>query len=183
MIGPGDYLQAEFDYTQGASRYSNHTLGTFNYIEYNGNKLGYGFNSDAVFFAGSALELTTAWTVNAAYTHNWNAAWKSSLFGSYMAMDYNSNANLLMCGGAAAVAAGCNQDWAIWGAGLRTQWAVSSTFQIGLEVLYAKLDSASSAGGVIFQNAANGAKPAGFYADGDINNWAVRLRVNRDFYP
>ncbi len=30
--------------------------------------------------------------------------------------------------------AGCDMDWQAWGAGLRTEWAVSSSFQIGLEV-------------------------------------------------
>ena len=183
MIGAGDYFQAEVDYTQGASRYSNATAVVFNYVEYNGNTVGYGFNSDAVYVTGSQLELTTSWAVNAAYTHNWNAAWKSTLWGSYMAMLYNTNANNMLCTGTAAGASGsCNMDWAIWGAGLRTQWAVSSTFQIGLEVLYAHLDSAQEFLSTPQINA-NGTKPAGVYHSGDIDNWAVRLRVNRDFYP
>jgi hypothetical protein len=197
MIGPGDYFQAEVDYTQGASRYANHTSGVFDYRMYDGNSFGFGINSDAVFGgspvggAPSALELTTAWAVNAAYTHNWNAAWKSTLWGSYLAFNYNSNANAMLCSaigdgagaGTAAVAnPGCNMDWSVWGVGLRTQWAVSSTFQIGLEVLYANLNSADTSTGLI-KLGANSTKPAGTFRVDDQNNWAVRLRVNRDFYP
>ncbi len=37
--------------------------------------------------------------VNAAYTHNWNAAWKSTLWGSYMAQSYNTAGNNLLCTG------------------------------------------------------------------------------------
>ena len=182
MIGPGDFFMAEVDYTQGASRYANHQAATFNYVEYRGNTIGLGYNSDAVYTTGSALELTTSWAVNAAFTHNWNAAWKSTLWGSYMAMLYDTNANNMLCAGAGVAPAGCNMNWAIWGGGLRTQWAVSSTFQIGLEVLYAHLDSATEFVSTP-QQATNVTKPAGVYHLGNMDNWAVRLRVNRDFYP
>ena len=73
-------------------------------------------------------------------------------------------------------------DWNVWGAGLRTQWAVSSTFQIGLEVLYAKLQSASTSTGTILLGS-NSTKPGGTYRVDDQDNWAFRFRVNRDFYP
>jgi hypothetical protein len=193
MLGKGDFFMAEFDYTQGASRYDNHTAAVWNYIMFKGNNVGIGINSDAVYggtVAGanaSGLELTTTWNVNAAYTHQWNAAWKTTLWGSYMQQDYNSNANAMLCtgGGVGAVApAGCDMDWNIWGLGLRTEWAVSSNFQIGLEVLYAKLDSASTPGNLVAA-AATGAKPASgaLYTVGDQDNWAVRLRINRNFYP
>ena len=196
MIGPGDYFQAEVDYAQGATRYVNMTATVWDYSKYNGNEFGWGFNTDAVYggspAAGtaSALELTTAWGVMAAYTHNWNAAWKSSLWADYMAVSYNSNANNMLCdagigvnaGSAAVAVPGCNMDWQTWGVGLRTQWAVSSTFQIGLEVLYARLQSADAPLGII-NLPTNSTKPAGTYVVSDQDNWAFRFRVNRDFYP
>ncbi len=54
MIGPGDYFQAEVDYTEGASRYANNTAGIWNYIIYSGNSVGFGVNTDAVY--GSACQ-------------------------------------------------------------------------------------------------------------------------------
>ena len=47
---------------------------------------------------GNDLQLTTAWNVNAAYTHFWDPAWKSTLWGAYMAVNFNSTANILLCG-------------------------------------------------------------------------------------
>jgi hypothetical protein len=198
-LGKGDYFQAEGDYAQGALRYLNMTAVVGDYIIYKGATIGYGLNTDAVyaapgaFIAGYAgdLHLTTAWGVNAAYTHNWSPAWKSTLWGGYMAVSYDGTANALLCGGVGQVAAGCDNDWNIFGGGLRTQWAVSSTFQIGLEVLYARLDSATPVGGAITQSGANGTKAgcavgvlgSPCYAVQDQDNWAIRLRVNRDFYP
>ncbi len=52
VISKGDYFEAEVDYTQGASRYLNNTALVWNYVKYDGNTIGYGFNADAVFGAG-----------------------------------------------------------------------------------------------------------------------------------
>jgi hypothetical protein len=197
MIGPGDYLQAEVDYTQGATRYLNMTATSWDYSIYEGNQVAFGYQTDAVYggtvAAGNTtdLQLTTAWAVNAAYTHFWNKSWKSTLWGSYMASNYNSSANALLCaaGGAgtgagttAVAAAGCNMNWNVWGLGLRTQWNVTSDFYLGLEVLYARLDSAETpTGTAVF--APGGTKPTQTYSIGDIDTWAVRFRAHKDFYP
>jgi hypothetical protein len=196
MIGHGDYLQAEVDYTEGASRYSNMTAFQWDYVKYDGNTVGFGYETDGVFggtvAAGTAsgIELTTTWAVNAAYTHFWNPAWKTTLWGSYRAVSYNDQANAMICNGqlglnlgtAAPNIAGCDMNWDAWGLGLRTEWAVSHTFQIGLEVLYANLDSAQEPTGTVTAGGSNG-KPAGTYTISDQDQWAVRLRVNRAFYP
>ena len=45
--------------------------------------------------------------------------------------------------GTLAVAdAGCNNNWSTWGVGSRTQWDVTKTFYLGVEVLYSELNSA-----------------------------------------
>ncbi len=169
----------------------------WDYVKYDGNTVGFGYETDAVYggsvAAGTAsdLELTTTWAVNAAYTHFWNPAWKSTLWGSYRAVSYNSSANNMICDGQAglgnrgttAVAiTGCDMNWEAWGLGLRTEWAVSKTFQMGLEVLYANLNSASEPNGLVTAGGTGG-KPAGVYTVSDQDQWAVRLRVNRPFYP
>jgi hypothetical protein len=203
FIGMGDYFQAEVDYTQGASRYSNATALAWDWTAFDGNTFGFGYETDGVFagnlFAGNTtgIELTTTWAVNAAYTHFWNPAWKSTLFGAYRAVSYPGLANAILCtgigggngvggtGSNAVAAAGCDMDWSTWGVGLRTEWAVSHTFQIGLEVLYAKLQSASTFNNLIDAVAlgAGTNKPAGPYTVSDQDNWSFRFRVNRTFYP
>jgi hypothetical protein len=196
MIGPGDYFQAEVDYAQGASRYTNTTASTWNYTSYHGSNVGIGINSDAVYggvvgATASDLQLTTSWAANAAYTHQWNKAWKTTLWGSYYAQKYNTLGNAMLCSAAgmgagvgttAVATAGCNMNWSMWGLGLRTQWNVTSDFYLGLEVLYSSLNGLDTPAGTIALTA-NGTKPAGTYTIQDQNIWAVRFRAHKDFYP
>ena len=155
MIGQGDYLQAQINYTQGALRYAFQTPNS-NYGKVEGADLGFGVLSDAVYggtvVAGNAtqLNLTTAWNINAAYEHFWNPQWRTSLYGGYGAVSYNEQANNMLCSfagagagtgtGTAAVATpGCNMDWSTWWLGSRTQWNVTKDFYMGFDVLYSKL--------------------------------------------
>jgi len=75
MIGPGDFLQAQVNYTQGALRYVFQTPNT-NWGKVEGQNEGFGVLSDAVYggllSTATDLELTTAWNINAAYEHFWN---------------------------------------------------------------------------------------------------------------
>jgi len=194
MIGQGDYLQAQVNYTQGALKYIFQTP-TSIWVKRDGKELGLGILSDAstggtVGSTATNLELTTGWGVNAAYEHFWNPQWRTSLYGGYAAVSYGDRANAMICssgffpagngtlntGGTSAVAApGCDTDWSTWWVGSRTQWNVSKDFYMGLDVLYLKLQSMSYNGNVsIF---------AGPGSAADQDNWMVRFRVHRDFYP
>ncbi len=168
FIGQGDYFQFQVNYTQGALRYLMQTTNS-NWGKVNGNSVGFGEVSDAVFGGilanGSAtdLQLTTAWNVNAAYEHFWNPKWRTSVYGGYAAVNYGDSANGLLCqafgggnasivGGTAIVAnPGCDNNWQTWWIGTRTQWNVTKDFYMGLV--------------------------------SDVDNWSFRFRVHRDFYP
>jgi hypothetical protein len=68
--------------------------------------------------------------------------------------------------------------WSTWWLGSRTQWNVTKDFYLGVDLMYAKLHSATTATG----------SPGGFVSDsattvGDVDNWQFRFRVHRDFYP
>ncbi|MGE0061326.1 MAG: porin [Xanthobacteraceae bacterium] len=197
MLGAGDFLQVEVDYTKGASRYSNSTAATFDMSKYDGTTFGWGFETDAVYGGtlaganGSNVELTSTWALNAAYTHFWTPALKSTLWGSYREVNYNNSANAMLCSGlglgtgsgtGAAATAGCDMDWSAWGLGLRTEWAATKNLSIGLEVLYAELNSASTPTGTIAL-AGNGTKPAATYTVADQDQVAIRFRATRNFYP
>ena len=79
------------NYTQGALRYvfqtPNSQLGQGPATR----TQGFGVLSDAVYGGATfparlrqpALQLTTAWNVNAAYEHFWNPRWRTSLYGGY----------------------------------------------------------------------------------------------------
>ncbi len=127
MIGKGDYFQAQVTYAEGAIRYTNMTAIDWDYVKFDGKDVGFGYNTDAVYggtvAAGKAsdLELTTTWAVNAAFTHHWNPAWKSTLWGSYRASrTTTASANNMICeaggaganaGHAAVAVTGCDMDW------------------------------------------------------------------------
>jgi hypothetical protein len=132
MIGPDDFLQAQVNYARGALRYVFQTPNT-NWGKVHGADEGFGTLTDAVYggtIAGGTatnLELTTAWNVNAAYEHFWNPRWRTSVYGGYAAVSYDTAANNLLDSGDASVAApaGFDMDWQTWWIGSRTQWNVT----------------------------------------------------------
>ena len=150
MIGQGDYLQMQVNYTEGALRYLFMTPNS-NWGKVEGATEGFGILTDGVFggtLAGgnaTSVELTTAWGFNAAFEHYWNKKWQTSLYGGYSAVSYNSTAQSLIWNGnpASVPAAGFDMDWSTWYVGSRTQYNVDSQTSIGLDVLYSKLQTAS----------------------------------------
>ena len=194
MIGQGDYLQAQVNYTQGALRYVFQTPNS-NWGQVDGASAAFGVVSDAVYGGGlfgtgtnaaTGLELTTAWNVNAAYEHFWNPRWRTSLYGGYAAVSYGDTANSLLCNGnTGVVTSGCNMNWQTWWIGSRTQWNVTKDFYMGVDVLYSKLQTAND-GNFCGPNGNQACGIGGGSFDAlakDVDNWAFRFRVHRDFYP
>jgi hypothetical protein len=204
FITQGDWFQAQANVTQGALRYLFNTPNS-NWGKINGANEAYGVLSDCVYGGVAAVgnntgcQLTSAWGVNAGYEHYWTPAWHTSLYGAYYAVSYGKGtggANAMLCtaagfgnglGGTLAVAGGgCNNDWSTWGIGSRTQWDVTKTFYLGVEVLYSQLNSAQTGTGSVLT------PPGGFATysfGGGINNastasnWMVSVRAHRDFLP
>ena len=190
MIGQGDYLQAQVNYTEGALRYIFQTPNS-NWGKIDGNSAAFGPLSDAVFggfvgevgiFAPTDLNLTTAWNVNVAFEHFWNPSWRTSLYGGYAAVSYNETANSLLCNGALSLAVStCNMDWSTWWIGSRTQWNITKDFYMGFDTMYAKLHSADF--GPVGTLPSSAAVNGGSFPKDDTDNWQFRFRVHRDFYP
>ena len=197
--GAGDYFQFQVNYTQGALRYIfMNPNGSFGFRD--GAGFGFGIDTDAVYggtidtATTTDLQLTTAWNVNAAYEHFWNPRWRTSLYGGYAEVSFNGRANAMLCSqgfqqlplvggvGVNAVArAGCDNDWNTWWLGSRTQWNVTKDFYMGVDVLYQKLNSATTPTGLVPTGLA--VLPFGVSHVENVDNWAFRFRVHRDFYP
>ena len=139
----GDTLGIQAVYARGASAYAGQGQSTFNVVR--GDNIGMGFVTDAVYAGvGSDLELTTAWSVTAGVEHNWNPAWRTSLYGGYENISYNQNATAEICAGLAPGGAGaftsaggftpanCNPDFSFWQIGSRTIWTPARGFGIGI---------------------------------------------------
>lgn len=189
MIGQGDFFQAQINYTEGAARYVHNTPNT-NWSKLDGNSAGFGFLSDAVFGGqidadappATELQLTTVWGINAAYDHFWNPRWRTSVYDGYAAVSYNEIANNILCTGDPTVSRlNCDNDWSTWWVGSRTQWNVTKDFYMGVDVMYAKLQSANWGLVGVQPNTALSAVGARPISDQDQLHF--RFRVHRDFYP
>jgi hypothetical protein len=197
MIGPGDYFQIQGIYSQGSTGYLSQTPSGAAMNLWKGNTIGYGFWEDGVYTnpaGGTAgkIELTTGWSVFGSYEHFWTPSLRTSVYGTYVELKHNGTATAAICatqtGLSSAVqgGVGCNPDWNSWAIGSRSQWNITKDLYVGLDVIYLKLNSASSSTGTI-ATAASGGKPAsaaaGLYTVSDQDTWAATWRIHRDIVP
>ena len=85
---------------------------------------------------------------------------------------------------------GCNMNWSTWGIGSRTQWDVTKTFYLGVEVLYTQMESAKTGCGGVIPGSCGGALGGNTVSFGNAglleshaSNWLVSVRAHRDFLP
>jgi hypothetical protein len=199
-ISQGDYLESEVNYTEGALRYLNQTANTSMTFA-NGGEQSYGIMTDCVYggigATATGCEKTTGWSAVLAYEHYWTPQWHQSFIGAYMAVNYDTAANNMLCalegptqgtglGGTAVALPGCNNNWSYWGASSRLQWDVTESFYLGIEVLYLRQNTASSVTGFVPAAAGLGAPTlcsAGVCRNSDENTWVFTLRIHKDFLP
>jgi hypothetical protein len=191
-----DVFDSQFTYTEGALRYLIHAQNAAGYYQYQTQEFGYGIFSDGVFNNATlgSVELTTGWAVNASYDHRWSPSLKTSIYGSYISISYNANANASLCAsantaanagvGTANFATGvCDNDWQLWYIGSRTQWDVARAFYVGVDVLYQRLQTASAGATTVAGFTPGGVRPAGTYGISDQEAWSLVFRAHRDILP
>ena len=129
--------------------------------------------------AGSSVDLTTVWGINAAFEHGWTPSLKTSFYATYASVEYDLAA-ATMARIAVPVAGGSgNPDLSIWLVGSRTQWTPVKGLIMGVDVYYQRLQTAF-AGGVT--TAASGARTAG-YPVSDQGIWEFAFRIQRNILP
>ncbi len=155
--------------------------------------VGFGFTNDGIYSGtnnanGTSIQLTTAYGARAAFIHNWDAQWQSSLFGGYSRVDYNSTATGLYCTQYGRTVAGlntsysCNPDFSVYQVGFRTGWTPVPGLTFGAEVVYSRLDQqfAGRTGAAVTPSATL-AKPPGIYNFADQETINGNFRVVRNF--
>ena len=182
----GDNVGFNVCYAEGASGFCTN-MGAFSY--YNAStSIGLGWITDGVFALGTEVELTRVWSALAAYQHIWNPRWRTSFFGGYVNIDYNANATALICAnranitpltGAQPAGFNCSPDWSFYEIGTRTQFNPVPQLDIGLELLYTRVNTAFKGPANV---AANGSRPAVNLID-DQGVWSAMLRWQRNFFP
>ncbi len=187
----GDTFGVQAVYGQGASAYVGQGQGSF--VRYDGNNIGLGFETDGVYGAqGTSLELTTGWSITAGLEHHWNSRWRTSLYGGYEAFSYDAKATAELCAGLALGGAGssanvggftpsnCSPNFSFWQVGSRTVWNPVRELDLGVDVLYNRINTAF-AGPVTL--AANGSVPAGPFNAADTSVLSAVFRIQRNFLP
>ena len=127
---PGDTLAAEGVYSSGASGYATKANGPWmiygNGQSPTGGQVGLGWVADGVFlnsvhcnstvngvvnagvlpgcqeYAGSNVENTNVWSTYGVYEHLWTPKWRTSLYGGFVGVDYDSTAKSWICNNGAS---------------------------------------------------------------------------------
>ncbi|MGO4716417.1 porin [Bradyrhizobium sp. 2TAF24] len=161
--GAGDSLKVEASYAKGAAKYvfggTIDTSGGGRFAKVGtgagtAGSLAFGYVLDGVYSGtnganGSSIDLTSAWEVSAYYEHYWTPAWRTSLFGSYTAINYGSAGNaalLAAANGTGFLGAGSfngtntgNFNFAIAQVGTRTAWTPVQNLTLSAEFTYSRL--------------------------------------------
>ena len=199
--GPGDTINMDGVYTDGATRYNIQDLAgsAGGATVYGGTNLpgayqsvGFGIAPDTVFANGTQQQLIQTWGFRGAYTHNWNPFWNTAIYGAYAAVHYNDNAKVLLCGvggvggsiraglnpvGSGTAITTCNPDYNIGQLGLITRWTPVKNLTFSADFLYTMLDQ--KAAGTVSAASASIGKPAAIYELSDQHTYQLLLRAQR----
>ena len=155
--------------------------------------LGAAWAYDAIFDATTGTHLTSGCAFLAAVQHYWTPAVRSTVFGHYTSVNYNAGGTAAFCRGGTVAGAGttgnistaalavCNPDFRVFQIGSNTYWSPVRNLDIGVEVLYTRLDQSHV--GNWTTTAVQGARPAGLYTARDTDIFSGNLRFQRNFWP
>jgi hypothetical protein len=190
----GDSIAAQGVWSVGATGYAfANNAGPWAFFA--GTKLGLGFAEDGVFTNGSNMELTTAWSWNAAYEHRWDPKWRTSIYTGMLGVQYDGAAAAMICnafGPVGGVSTGgivgiskttnfnCAPNWSLYELGTRTMWNPVPDLDVGFDVVWYHLNTAFN-GSNINLTSPVGAKGIGTYAVANEESFGVTLRVQRNF--
>ncbi|MGJ4917758.1 porin [Bradyrhizobium sp. HKCCYLRH2015] len=190
--GPGDVVNLQAVYTDGASRYNFQSLANTTYSMYGSTgvagayqSIGFAGVGDAVFGTGTGLSTVQTWGMRGAFTHNWDPRWNTALYGAYAQVKYGQTGSALVCAGIAAtgmLTAGstCNPDFNLGQIGLITRWTPVKGLTFSADVTYSHLDQKFS-GTAIAPAVTSTAKPAATYQLKDQDTVSMLLRAQRNF--
>jgi Porin subfamily len=205
----GDKFWVEGTLAHGAGAYAGwigitttqvNTLGRFN-----GANVAAAWALDSIFGTlpstngATGQQLTNYFSIAAAIEHYWTPALRTDIFGNYSVVDFNDVATTLFCSSpqspirrigapttpltGATVAAGCNPDFNVWNVGARTIWNPAPQFDIGVEVMYSRIETKNDPNQVVLNFAGAGGRAAGVYAPSSESVWSSLLRLQRNFWP
>jgi hypothetical protein len=201
--GVGDTINVTGVYTDGATRYNIQDLGSAagaNTIYGNTSlpgayqSIGFGMAPDTVFGTLNGVktgqQTGQTWGARAAFSHNWDPYWSTSIYGAYAAVTYNDTSKQLICGDGVAggsfhaiYGAGvtrCNPDYNITQIGIVQRWTPVKNLTFSADLTYTMLDQKMS-GTINAPAVASIGKPGATYELKDQNTLLLLLRARRNW--
>lgn len=166
MLAAGDHLWLQAAYAEGANDYVLNGVG----IPGLGSTTITG--GDAYLDVFGNVKKAKAFGVTVAFVHFWTPTIRQGIGASYARLDYAASVETPFIAGTAVRPAGALVDNTELRIGTNLIWSPVRGFDIGVEVLYARVDPR---GRVINTNKNNGASV------GSEDSWEARLRFQRDF--
>ena len=204
----GGKFGVNFQYAKGAAGYG--SAGGNWFILDPGQSVGIGLMADGISTSAPTSRCLRCGTPSRSTSSAGHAPrWKTSFFGGYVDISYDGDAanhinrhlpgttGQVICGGVpvggAVFAPGltiapggvnnsCSPDFSYWQAGTRTQWNPHPNLDIGLEVLYTKLNTAYK-GALIAPGFNPGLPQNPVFELADQDVWSAFFRWQRNFYP
>jgi len=161
--------------------------------------IGLGYWTDGIYGNPGALagydgsvQNTVVWGVNASWDHLWTRNLKTSVYGSYIATEYNDTAAALIANATCNVAGAaantvtritvCEPDFQLWMVGTRTQWNITPSFYVGFDVAYTRLETAF-AGSALYTALAGAPRNTGTYSIESQDAVSLTARAHWDILP
>ena len=189
--GPGDTINVQAVYTDGATRYNFQSLFPQSFSMFSGSGIGAyqstGFAglSDGVFGVGTGIDTVKTWGFRGGFTHNCDPYWSTGIYGGYAQLKYGDTGKALICTNFVALApsnglAGCNPDFNFAVIGGNVVWTPVKNLAFTADVNWSHLDQKYS-GTIASPGIATAAKPAARYELKDQNSVSMLLRAQRSF--
>jgi hypothetical protein len=161
MLAAGDVLWLNAGYADGMTEYTTNWT-SFKSSDTSRNVGGMVSNHPSFGAGANGIETFKSWNVAALLTHFWAPQWRNSFVATYGSINAPATANAAAWG----TAAGGYADAKVWNVGSQLTFLPTKDFEIGVDVLYAR---------VINSNSATAA------ANVSQGNWTGRMRVERTF--
>jgi Porin subfamily len=191
--GPGDVINMQAVYTDGASRYNFNSLMPTSFAMYGGSGFAYqsvglaavadGIYSGTTAATGTSIETVKTWGFRGGYTHNWNAYWASGLYGAYAQLKYGNTSKTAICAQlvtALTITGTCNPDFNLAVIGFNTVWTPVKGFAFTADVNWTRLDQKFS-GTITAPPVLGVSKPSAVYELKDQNTVSMLLRAQRNW--
>jgi hypothetical protein len=176
MLARGSKLHLTAAYADGMTEYTTNWT-SVKTSAYRRDVGGFSMNHPSVVFenAGGGLanriETVKSWNVAALLEHYWTPQYRSVLWGSYGALDAPVTASNRVWNGTSGFG-----DAKVWNIGTNFAWLPTRDFEIGVEVIYARVDQnvRNNTGTILLPVAGLNTRQS----DGNVSG---RLRVERSF--